>query len=75
MAKITKVVVTLNRKVSDGSFGSFGGEITLEAEIEPGDDIKEVKAQLRKSAAKDLGRTIELVTPDDFLPSKKKSKS
>jgi len=65
MAKIKNMVLTLSRKVSDNNYGSYGADVTLEVEVEPGDDVKEVKASLRKAAKKDLDASLELLVPKE----------
>jgi hypothetical protein len=70
MAKIKRIVLTLNKKVSDNNYGSFGADVTLEAELEPGDDLKEVKENLRKSATRDLERALEMIKPEEKTKTK-----
>ena len=72
MAKITKLSITLVRKISDGNYGTYGAEVTVEAQLEDGDDVKDVKSNLRKSALKDLERAIEVITPEEPQAKKKK---
>ena len=68
MAKIKKLTLTLVRRVSDGNYGTFGAEVTLEAEIEAGDDLKEVKANLLKAATRDLERALDATKPEEEQP-------
>lgn len=69
--KLKTLIVTLSRKVSDDNYGSYGADITLEAELEKGDDVKEVKAELRKQATKDLERALDAIKPEPGEGKKK----
>lgn len=64
MANLKRIVLTLSRKISDDNYGSFGADVTLEAEIETNDEIKEVKAMLLKSATRDLDKALEAIKPE-----------
>lgn len=72
MAKITRLILTLTRKISDNAYGTYGAEVTVEAQLEDGDDVKDVKSNIRKSALKDLERAIEVITPEEPQAKKKK---
>ena len=74
MAKTKNLTLTLVRRLSDGNYGTYGAEVTLEVELETGDDVKEVKSSLLKSATRDLDRALEAVKPQEEAPSKKSRK-
>lgn len=70
--KIKTVTVTIDRKQSDGDYGSYGAAVTLEAEVEKDDDPKEVRAKLRSLALKDV--KVALAEAQENLPKTKSKK-
>lgn len=65
MAKTKNLTLTLVRRVSDGNYGTFGAEVTIEVELEAGDDPKEIKANMLKTANRDLDRALEAIKPSE----------
>lgn len=61
MAKTKRIVVTVDRKMSDDNYGSFGGSVTEEVEIEEGDDLKAERRAARERCVKELGFTLKAV--------------
>jgi hypothetical protein len=70
MAKTTRYSLTLDRKLSDDAFGSYGAAVTEEVELEGGDDLKEVRKAVRSRLTKELDLACKKVL--DTLPAKRK---
>lgn len=68
--KIKSVTMTIDRKITDGDYGSYGASVTLEAEVEKDDDPKEVRQKLRVMALKEVDATIKAA--QEKLPKAKK---
>lgn len=70
MAKHKFIRVTVGRRLSDDSFGTFNAEITEEVELEEGDNVKDVRAALQRRVLKET--KILLTDARDALKKEKK---
>ena len=72
MARVRKVFVQLERKVSDGNYGSYGGIMQEEIVLEEGDDdpgaLALIVKQSRLRCAIELNKL--LVTSKELGPAK-----
>ena len=59
MAKTKMIRVSLNRKLSDDKYGSYGAEITLEVELEDGDSKDKVFKKALASAEEGLKLAVK----------------
>lgn len=64
MAKLTNVEVTYGRKMNLGDFNSSHVEITLNAELEPGDDEAAVTEALRQMARNNVMAELARLKPE-----------
>lgn len=57
--KVQTISVSLDRKVSDNNYGSYGAVVTLTAELEEGDKVRKCMEKLRDQAEKELDEAVE----------------
>lgn len=74
--KYKRVTVSVDRKVSDNNFGSYGSVVTLEAEVDEGEKVKDVLEKLRKRAEDELVSALTSIKANKELkPKSKKEQS
>lgn len=70
---VTKISVFYDRKVSDGNYGSVGGQFGVEADLAPGADperaMDAIYAYVKEAATRNLKPSFDAVKPKEAPPA------